>query len=226
MKSLAQLWRRAQQLLGVKEKRGYMIYGYHWLERSSQKTQAFEKIESIKARDKTSQGSQVLFQSWEGVFRTVGFSGQWDLGSGHMTFGPCINQLITQMLYSGKAIYWKLKLSYQNIKMDHSVHSERRDDQRRGSNSAWQQEKIIKFGNTVAESRCSPENSHIPDPLKDLSDSLWRTMWTVTQLKYCKVLLLSIKQEIKTDSSSYLETKVVTEIVVVAIVVAHWKPGV
>lgn len=57
----------------------------------------------------------------------------------------------------------------------------------------------------MTKSRCSPENSHIPDALKDGSDSLGRTM---TQLKYCMALLLSINQEIKADSSSYLETKV------------------
>lgn len=68
--------------------------------------------------------------------------------------------------------------------------------------------KIIKFANTVTKSRRSPENSHIPDALKDGSDSPGRAM---TQLKYCMALLPSINQEIKADSSSCLETKVVTE---------------
>lgn len=57
------------------------------------------------------QGTQVLFQSWVGVFRTVGFSGQWGLGSGHMMFAPCINQLITLMLYSGYLLNVKAFLS-------------------------------------------------------------------------------------------------------------------
>lgn len=160
------------------------------------------------------QETQGLFQSSEGAIRRVGFSGQWSLGSGHMTFGPCISQLITQVLYSVKVIYRNLMLSYKNIKIGHSVHSEKRDAKKWGNNSAWQQEKIITFGNTVTKSRCSPENSHIPDALKDGSDSLGRTM---TQLKYCMALLLSINQEIKADSSSYLETKVVTETIILCI---------
>lgn len=44
-----------------------------------------------------------------------------------MTFRPCISQLITQVLYSVKVIYRNLMLSYKNIKIGHSVHSEKRD---------------------------------------------------------------------------------------------------